>query len=75
MISPETYDFADEFKEWEGFALITSLKDMSLRTLDFSNLKDVQENVISSGILTLSNSEITNFLNTNKIIISIKIKY
>ena len=36
----------DEFKEWEGLALITSLKDMSLRTLDFSNLNDVQENVI-----------------------------
>ena len=36
----------DEFKEWEGLALITSLKDMSLRTLDFSNLKDVKENVI-----------------------------
>ena len=36
----------DEFKEWEGLALITSLKDMSLRTLDFSNLNDVKENVI-----------------------------
>ena len=36
----------DEFKEWEGHALITSLKDMSLRTLDFSNLNDVKENVI-----------------------------
>ena len=36
----------NEFKEWEGLALITSLKDMSLRTLDFSNLKDVKENVI-----------------------------
>ena len=36
----------NEFREWEGLALITSLKDMSLRTLDFSNLKDVKENVI-----------------------------
>ena len=36
----------EEFKEWEGLALITSLKDMSLRTLDFSNLNDVKENVI-----------------------------
>ncbi len=36
----------DEFKEWEGLALITSLKDMSLRSIDFSNLDDVKENVI-----------------------------
>ena len=36
----------NEFKKWEGLALITSLKDMSLRTLDFSNLNDVQENII-----------------------------
>ena len=36
----------NEFKEWEGLALITSLKDMSLRTLDFSNLKNVEENII-----------------------------
>ncbi len=36
----------EEFKEWEGLALITSLKDMSLRTLDFSNLSDVKENII-----------------------------
>ena len=35
-----------EFKEWNGFALITSLKDMSLRSLDFSNLKDVKENIV-----------------------------
>jgi len=35
-----------EFKEWEGLALITSLKDMSLRTLNFSNLNDVQENIV-----------------------------
>ena len=36
----------DEFKEWEGLALITSLKDMSLRSIDFSNLDDIKENVI-----------------------------
>ena len=36
----------NEFKEWEGLALITSLKDKSLRTLDFSNLNNVQENII-----------------------------
>ena len=28
----------EEFKEWNGNALITSLKDMSLRKLDFTNL-------------------------------------
>ena len=27
-------------------SLITSLKDMSLRTLDFSNLNNVEENII-----------------------------
>ena len=36
----------NEFKEWEGLALITSLKDMSLRTLNFFNLNDVQENIV-----------------------------
>ncbi len=36
----------EEFKEWEGLALITSLKDMSLRSLDFSNLNYVKENII-----------------------------
>ena len=36
----------DEFKEWEGLALITSLKDMSLRSIDFSNLDEIKENVI-----------------------------
>ena len=36
----------NEFKEWNGLALITSLKDMSLRSLDFSNLQDVKEKVI-----------------------------
>ena len=35
-----------EFKEWNGHALITSLKDMSLRKLDFSNLENVKEEVI-----------------------------
>ena len=36
----------EEFKEWNGHALITSLKDMSLRKLDFSNLENVKEEVI-----------------------------
>ena len=35
-----------EFKEWNGNALITSLKDKSLRKLDFSNLNNVKEEVI-----------------------------
>ena len=35
-----------EFKEWNGLALITSLKDKSLRTIDFSDLSDVKENVV-----------------------------
>ena len=45
-VSAITIYKGDEFKEWEGFALITSLKDMSLRILDYSNLNDVKENVI-----------------------------
>ena len=36
----------EEFKEWNGNALITSLKDMSLRKLDFTNLESVKEEVI-----------------------------
>ena len=36
----------EEFKEWNGHALITSLKDMSLRKLDFNNLDNVKEEVI-----------------------------
>ena len=35
-----------EFKEWNGSALITSLKDMSLRKLDFQNLENVEEEII-----------------------------
>ena len=35
-----------EFKEWNGLALITSLKDMSLRKLDFSDKENVKEDVI-----------------------------
>ncbi len=36
----------EEFKEWNGYALITSLKDMSLRKLDFNILKNVEEEII-----------------------------
>ena len=35
-----------EFNNWNGQALITSLKDMSLRKLDFSDLENVKEEVI-----------------------------
>ena len=36
----------DEFKEWNGQALITSLKDKSLRKLIFDDLTNVKENII-----------------------------
>ena len=39
----------EEFKEWNGQALITSLKDMSLRKLDFNNLESVKEDIIFKG--------------------------
>ena len=35
-----------EFKEWNGHALITSLKDQSLRKLVFNNLSNVKEKII-----------------------------
>ena len=36
----------EEFKEWNGDALITSLKDKSLRKLTFNNLSNVREEII-----------------------------
>ena len=36
----------DEFKEWNGHALITSLKDKSLRKLIFKNSSTIKEEVI-----------------------------
>ncbi len=36
----------EEFKEWNGDALITSLKDKSLRKLDFKDLNNVNEKII-----------------------------
>ena len=36
----------EEFKEWNGHALITSLKDKSLRKLDFSDQKNVKEEIV-----------------------------
>ena len=34
------------FSEWNGAALITSLKDKSLRAIDFSDLSNVKENLV-----------------------------
>tara|TARA_Y100000590_G_C15703785_1_gene1007790 strand:- start:761 stop:1852 length:1092 start_codon:yes stop_codon:yes gene_type:complete len=36
----------NEFKEWNGHALITSLKDKSLRKLIFNDLSDIKEQII-----------------------------
>jgi len=36
----------EEFKEWNGHALITSLKDRSLRKLIFNDLSNVKEEII-----------------------------
>ena len=36
----------EEFKEWNGYALITSLKDKSLRKLDFSDRQNVKEDIV-----------------------------
>ena len=39
-------DEGKEFPEFKGLALVTSLKDQSLRSLDFSNLDNVEEDII-----------------------------
>ena len=36
----------NEFEKWNGHALITSLKDQSLRKLNFKNLDNVKEDII-----------------------------
>jgi len=36
----------DEFKDWNGHALITSLKDQSLRKLIFDDLSNIKEEII-----------------------------
>ena len=36
----------DEFPEFNGLALVTSLKNQSLRTLDFTNSNNVKEEII-----------------------------
>tara|TARA_Y100000590_G_scaffold311831_1_gene352388 strand:- start:489 stop:1547 length:1059 start_codon:yes stop_codon:yes gene_type:complete len=45
-ISAITIYKGDEFKEWNGHALITSLKDQSLRKLVFDNLSNIEEKII-----------------------------
>ena len=39
----------EEFNEWNGHALITSLKDQSLRKLVFNDLSNVREDIIFKG--------------------------
>ena len=41
-----TISNGDEFKEWNGHALITSLKDQSLRKLVFDDLSNIEETII-----------------------------
>ena len=38
-----------EFKEWNGHALITSLKDESLRKIKFRNNEFINEEIIFKG--------------------------
>ena len=50
MPEPENYKKViykgDEFKEWSGHALVTSLRDQSLRKLIFKNVNEVKEDII-----------------------------
>ena len=39
----------DEFKEWNGDALITSLKDQSLRKIKFKDNEFISEQIIFQG--------------------------
>ena len=41
----------NEFKEWNGDALITSLKDQSLRKIKFKNNNFLREDIIFKGII------------------------
>ena len=40
-----------EFKEWNGDALITSLKDQSLRKIKFKNSEFIDEKIIFKGTI------------------------
>jgi quinoprotein glucose dehydrogenase len=45
-VSAITIYKGNEFKEWNGEALITSLKDKSMRKLNFQNLSKIEETII-----------------------------
>ena len=45
-VSAITIYKGDEFKDWNGHALITSLKDQSLRKLVFNDLSNIDEEII-----------------------------
>ena len=45
-VSAITIYYGKEFSEWNGHALITSLKDQSLRKLKFNDLANVKEDII-----------------------------
>ena len=48
-VSALTIYKGDEFKEWNGEALITSLKDESLRKIKFKDNKFIKEDIIFKG--------------------------
>ena len=48
-VSALTIYKGDEFKEWNGEALITSLKDKSLRKIKFKDNKFIKEDIIFKG--------------------------
>ncbi len=48
-VSAMTIYKGETFKEWNGDALITSLKDQSLRKLEFNNNKFIREEIIFKG--------------------------
>ncbi|MBH90886.1 MAG: glucose dehydrogenase [Candidatus Marinimicrobia bacterium] len=48
-VSAMTIYKGDEFKEWNGDALITSLKDQSLRKIEFTGNEFINEEIIFKG--------------------------
>ena len=48
-VSAMTIYKGNTFKEWNGDALITSLKDQSLRKLKFDKMKFINEKIIFKG--------------------------
>ena len=48
-VSAMTIYKGDTFKEWNGHALITSLKDQSLRKLKFDKMRVIHESIIFKG--------------------------